>query len=110
MGIAIRAPRLTSADLALLRLMWPEGARHSGPSADVFAASGNDEWSGIVVSRRPGGYAMADAVGRTSTERRCLASMLSAEIQRYAENHREAASSTVAATPETALLETRCRE
>ena len=88
MSIAIRAPRLTSADLALLRLMWPEGARHSGPAADVFAASGNDEWPGIVVSRQHGGYAMADAAGRTSTEQRCLASMLSAEIQRYAEHHR----------------------
>ena len=39
----IDAPRLTSADLVLLRLMWPDGTQHSGPDADIFAASGCDE-------------------------------------------------------------------
>ena len=91
MAICIRAPRLTSADLTLLRLMWPEGARHSGPAADVYAASGNDDWPGVVVSRQHGGYALADVTGRISKGQRCLTAMLSAEIQRYAENHREAA-------------------
>ena len=91
MRVVSRAPRLTTADLALLRFMWPEGARHSGPAADVYVASENDRWPGIVVSRKLGGYAMADAAGRTSTGRRCLAAMLSAEIQRYDQHHRHAA-------------------
>jgi hypothetical protein len=104
MGITIRAPRLTSADLELLRSMWPEGTRHSGPAADVFAASGNHEWPGIVVSRRHGGYAMADAAGRTSTEQRCLASMLSAEYSGTPNTIALPLKGTELATPETARL------
>ena len=84
-----RPPRLTAEDLALLHLMWPDGTRHSGPCADVFAASGKDGSPGIVVARRGNGsYAIADTGGRVSTERRCLTLMLSAELQRYAEMHR----------------------
>jgi hypothetical protein len=82
-------PRLTPDDLALLHLVWPDGARHSGPCADVFAVSSEDGSPGIVISRRRNGsYAIADTGGRMSTERRCLTSMLSAELQRYAEIRR----------------------